>query len=85
MPALNMLVTVPSMKSETRLNGEDLKAYTNAAAVFEHLADDGWPEDAGWWPERIGGPPLHSSVSEESQKETRFSPSQFIKTVFWSR
>jgi hypothetical protein len=27
--------------------------YGVAAVVFERLADDGWPDDAGWWP--LGG------------------------------
>ena len=64
---------------------KELKGYVFAAAVFERLADDGWPEDAGWWPERIGGPPLHSFDSDKSnEKEGRFSPLQFIKSVLWS-
>ena len=70
------------MGSETRRIVKDLKAYTDAAVVFERLADDGWPEDAGWWPERIGGPPLHSYDSDEFQRERRLSPSRFIKSVF---
>jgi hypothetical protein len=65
---------------------KDLKAYVSAPVVFEWLADDGWPEDAGWWPERIGGPPLHSFKSEKStQKEKRFSVSQFLKSLLSSR
>ena len=32
---------------------EPKKTYVGAAVFFERLADDGWPEDAGWWP--IGG------------------------------
>lgn len=29
------------------------KTYVGAAVFFERLADDGWPEEAGFWP--IGG------------------------------
>lgn len=50
-------------------------------AIFERLADDGWPEDAGSWP-----------ISGNSSSEATFfyaesgshSPAQFIKAVWQS-
>ena len=61
---------------------EELKrAHTDAAVSFERLADDGWPEDAGWWP--IEGPtsPSVKSSQERVQGVSRLSPSQLIKSL----
>lgn len=40
------------------------KTYVGAAVFFDRTADDGWPEDAGWWPlgqwaEALDGRPPH--------------------------
>ena len=61
---------------------ESKQTSVGAPVFFERLADDGWPEDAGWWPERIGGGtlrPVHRS-DERGQGVRRFSPSQFMKS-----
>lgn len=65
---------------------EPKKTYVGAAVFFERLADDGWPEDAGWWPERIGGCTLRpvNRSDERVQGVRRFSPSQFIKSLLQS-
>jgi hypothetical protein len=57
------------------------EAYVGAGVFFERLADDGWPEDAGWWP--IGGctSPLVSaptSASRESQPAFSLSVHQIL-------
>jgi hypothetical protein len=41
---------------------EPKKTYVGAAVFFERLADDGWPEDFGWWPERGGGGALRGQL-----------------------
>ena len=62
---------------------KDPKTYVSAAAAFERTADDGWPEDAGWWPERIGRRPLHTvDFDTPNQEEGRLSLSQFMKSVW---
>lgn len=38
---------------------EKLSETNVSTTVFELLADDGWPEDAGWWP--LGGCTLPSA------------------------
>jgi len=65
---------------------EPNKPNVGAAAPFEHLADDGWPEDAGWWPERIGGCALHSvNCSNERRQGVRgLSLSHFIRFLLRS-
>ena len=64
---------------------EPKKTYVGMAVFFDRLADDGWPEDAGWWPK--GGAILTSvkSSRERIQGFTRLSPSQFIKSLLWNR
>ena len=52
-----------------------------AAVVFERLADDGWPEDAGWWP--LGGcvEPTNQRFEESILVVRRRSLSQFTKSL----
>jgi hypothetical protein len=61
--------------------------YAGAALFFEHPADDGWPEDAGWWPERIVGCTLHTvnCSDERVHGVNHLSLSQFIKSLMQSR
>lgn len=63
------------------------KTSVGTAVVFERLADDGWPEDAGWWPERIGGFPLRpvNSSPERLPGIRRPSLLQVIKSLLPSR
>ena len=61
------------------------KTYVGMAVFFDRLADDGWPEDAGWWPK--GGctlPPVKCS-RERIQGIRRLFPSQFIKSLLRNR
>jgi hypothetical protein len=64
---------------------EPKKTYVGAAVVFERLADDGWPEDAGSWP--IDGctsrPVNCSDVCVQGAR--RRSLSQRIKSLLRSR
>jgi hypothetical protein len=66
---------------------ESKKSYVGSAVFFDRLADDGWPEDAGLWPERSGGPALYSSEisGQRVQGFIRFSLFQFIKSLLRSR
>ena len=66
---------------------EPKKTYVGAAVFFERLADDGWPEDAGWWPERIGGCILLTAncPDERVQEIRRPSLSEFIKAFVRNR
>jgi hypothetical protein len=44
------------------------KAYVGAAVIFERVADDGWPEDAGLWP--IDGRARVRSMATRAPKES---------------
>lgn len=59
------------------------KTYVGAAVFFERAADDGWPEDSGWWPERAGGSTLRAAnCSDDSVQGVARPPlSQFIKSL----
>lgn len=64
------------------------KTYAGAAVFFERLADDGWPEDGGEWPERCAlqtHPVTHSTESLSLQNGRRLTPMQFLKSLLWSR
>src|SRR6185312_10921489 len=72
-----------SKKSAKLIRGAQVIYYPSGTAVFffERLVDDGWPEDAGWWP--IGGclsPPVRCS-HQRVQGIRRLSPSRFIKSL----
>jgi hypothetical protein len=62
-------------------------SHVGAPVFFEHLADDGWPQDVGWWPERIGGCILHSvnCSNERVQGVRRLSLSHLIKSLLRRR
>jgi len=66
---------------------KEKKLYAGAATVVERPADDGWPEDAGWWPERIVGCNVHTVDCSDDRVHVvrRFSLSRFIKSIFRSR
>jgi hypothetical protein len=60
--------------------------HVGAAEILERLVDDGWPEDAGGWPERCKFQ-LHivSHPGESAQKGRRLSPTQFISMLLRSQ
>jgi len=62
---------------------EAKKTYVGAAVFFERMADGGWPEDAGWWPERIGGCTLRPSNGSDARVRgvRRLSLRQIIKSL----
>jgi hypothetical protein len=56
------------------------KTYVGAAVVFERVADDGWPEDAGLWP--IDGRTPRPVNGEACVRGIRWPPlSQFTKPL----
>lgn len=66
---------------------EPKKTDVGAAVFFERPADDGWPEDAGWWPERIVGfalLPVDSS-DDRAQEIRRLSLPQVIRSLLLDR
>ena len=56
---------------------KDSKVYASSALSVERLADDGWPEDAGWWP--LFGPASLSAAYCHQAAGRRF-PSQVIQS-----
>jgi len=63
-----------------------VKAYVVAAVKCERLVDDGWPEDAGEWPERCNSQlNIVSQPEESAQNGRRLSPRQFINMLLRSR
>jgi hypothetical protein len=66
---------------------EPKKTYVGAAVFFERLADDGWPEDAGWWPERTGGCTVRAAqrADDPAQEVRRLSLSSFLKPILRGR
>lgn len=62
------------------------KTYVGAAVFFERLADDGWPEDSGDWPERCV-PQTHPAtpLKEPLQRTSRLSPSRLMNVLLRSK
>jgi len=62
---------------------EPKKTYVGAAVFFERAADDGGPENPGWWPDRAGGCTFRAAnCSDDSvQGVARLPLSQFIKSL----
>jgi hypothetical protein len=57
------------------------KTYVGSAVFFERLADDGWPEDAGWWPmDECTSSPVKCS-DERVLAVKRRSLSQCVKSL----
>jgi hypothetical protein len=58
-----------------------------SAVLFDWPADDGWPDDAGLWPWRIGGRTLRpvQFSGEGVQGVRRLFISKFIKFLLRSR
>ena len=60
---------------------EARKTYVGAAVFFERLADDGWPEDAGFWEIDGCGPrPVHRAQARVREVSRR-SPFQLAKSL----
>ena len=56
------LLAFLEMGRKTSIMKETKKPGVGAAVFCERLADDGWPEDAGWWPlDRYTAPLVKSS------------------------
>src|SRR5262245_41433584 len=82
-PAASIFVS-EQVKEKVVIMKEPTKTYVGLAVIFDRLADDGWPEDAGWWP--IGGctlPPV--ACSPRVQGIRRLFPFRFIKSLFRKR
>jgi len=66
---------------------EPKKTYVGAAVFFERAADDGWPEDSGWWPERADGCTLREAHCSDDRVQgvRRLSLSLFLKSLLRGR
>jgi hypothetical protein len=60
---------------------EPMNTCGGATVLFERLADDGWPDDAGCWPIGWTSPPVPRS-HEPIQGIRGLSPSRFIKSLW---
>lgn len=63
------------------LRDEATKRYGGAALPFERLADDGWPDDAGYWP--VGWPATRPN--RESRRTLGRLSSALLLARMWRR
>ena len=62
---------------------ESPNIYLGGAILFDRLADDGWPEDAGRWPIGYNAPPV---ISEGCIEETVIERSwRRLRRLWWAK